>query len=414
MKGRGEKEEKAKSMDFIELISTALSEALSKYGEFEIVLEDAVIEVDELKITLQPSMLRQMISPVVERVEERIEKLIETKFEEPKMEWEGKIVEVKIGATKSEGGTRDRSFIVGGETMPPIYRIFGIEESFPNRPVIAMDVFDMRISLPKSIRMHFEDVIDDPAGWAKRCVEKYGAEVINLHLISTDPYIKDTSPSEAARVVEDVLQAVKVPLTVGGSGNPEKDPEIFKKIMDVSEGEGLVLNSLNLDMKLEDICEHIKDKDCVVIAFTPMNLDLARELNRKLFDYLPRERILMDTNTAGIGYGIEYGFTVMERARLAGLMGDAELQQPIATGVTNAWASREAWLKMDPFWGPREIRGPLWETLTALINLIAGADYIMIMHPFTLKTVNEFIDYILKGGEGKPEDIFNWVSSELG
>jgi len=410
-----EKKEK-KPVDLISLISNVLGEALSKYGEFELVLEDAIIEVDKLQITLQPSVLRQMLAaaPPVEKVVERVEELIMTELEEPKMEWEGKVVEVKIGATKEEGGTRDRSFIVGGETMPPIYRLFGIKEAMPYPPVIAMDVFDMRISLPKAIRDHFDDVMDDPAEWAKKCVNKYGAEMINLHLVSTDPYIKDTPPSEAAKVVEEVLQAVKVPITIGGSGNPEKDPEVFKKVADVTEGERVILNSVNLDMNLDDLCSYLKDKDCVLIAFTPMNLDLARELNRKLFDYIPKERILMDTNTAGIGYGIEYGFTVMERARTAALKGDEELQQPIATGVTNAWASREAWLKMDPFWGPREIRGPLWETLTGLINIIAGADYIMIMHPLSLKTIKEFVNFIREGGEGKAEDIADWVSAKLG
>jgi len=237
--------------------------------------------------------------------------------------------------------------------------------------------------------------------------------MINLHLISTDPYIKDTPPREAAKIVEEVLQAVKVPITVGGSGNPEKDPEVFKAVVDVAEGEKIVLNSLNLDMKLEDICEYIKDKDCIVIAFTPMDLDKARELNRKLFDYLPKDRILMDTNTAGIGYGLDYGFTVMERARLGALKGDPELQQPIATGVTNALAAREAWLKMDPFWGPREIRTPLWETLTGLVNILAGVDYMMTMHPLTMQTLNEIIDIFLAGETVKPEDIIDWVSWEI-
>lgn len=402
--------EKERKPDVIAILSSALAESLRKYGRFELVFEDVTIDAEELGILLQPAFLREVMPPAVVR---RIEELIETKFEEPKMEWVGKVNEVKIGATKGEGGTRDRSFVVGGETMPPIYRLLGIEEAMPHPPVVAMDVFDMRISLPRSIRVHFEDVMDDPAEWAKRCVQKYGAEVINLHLVSTDPYVKDTPPSEAAKVVEEVLQAVKVPITVGGSGNPEKDLEVFKKVADVAEGERVVINSLTLDMKLEDICEHLKNKDCVVIAFTPMNLDLARELNRKLFDYIPKERIMMDTNTAGIGYGIEYGFTVLERARIAALKGDTDLQQPVATGVTNAWASREAWAKMDPFWGPREIRGPLWETLTALINILAGADYIMIMHPMTLKTIKDVIDFLMKGGLPKPEDISDWVSSEF-
>lgn len=406
---------KNNSIDLIELISSRLSEILQKYGEFELVLEDAVIEADELRISIQPSMLRQMIAaPPVEKVVEEVVEIAKTSFKEPKMEWEGKINEVRIGATKSEGGTRNASFVVGGETMPPVYRLFGIKEAMPHRPVVAMDVFDMRIGLPRCIRMHFEDVMDDPAEWAKRCVNKYGAKMINLHMVSTDPYIKDTPPAEAAKIVENVLQAVKVPVCVGGSGNPEKDVKIFKKIADVAEGERIILNSLNLDMKLEDIAEYLKNKDCIIIAFTPMDLDKARELNRKLFDYIPKDRILMDPNTAGIGYGLEYGFTVMERARLGALMGDTELQQPIVAGVTNAWAAREAWLKMDPKWGPREIRGPLWETITGIVNLLAGADYFMMMHPLSIETIENIIDYLMNAEPEEPEEIMDWVSLDFG
>jgi len=389
-----------------EFLGSKLAEALEKYGE--LILEDVEIEVDELELILRPGAVVPALKPPVEV---KPLKLIETKFEKPKMEWTGKVVEVKLGATRSEGGTRDRVLVVGGETVPAFYAFAG---SMSHPPVVAMDVFDMRIRLPKAIRVHFEDVMEDPAEWARRCVEKFGAEMINLHLVSTDPYIKDTPPSKAAKTVEEVLQAVKVPLCVGGSGDPVKDVEVFKKVADVAEGERIVINSLNLDMKLDDIGPYLKDKDCVVIAFTPMDLDKARELNRKLYDYLPKERIMMDTNTAGIGYGIEYGFTVMERARLAALMGDKELQHPIVAGVTNAWAAREAWIKMDPYWGPREIRGPIWETITGLVALLAGADYFMMMHPFSIKTLKEIIDYLSKSPFEVEETLPDWVSAKLG
>ena len=390
-----------------DLLTPRLMEFLKKYNE--IVLEDVEIELDELELVLQPGAV-PVIKPIVKAVE-RVRELIKEEFKEPEMEWVGKVVEVKLGATKSEGGTRDRTFIIGGETLPAFYMFKGI---MPHPPVIAMDVFDMRISLPRSIKMHFKDVMDDPAEWAKRCVEKYGAEMINLHMVSIDPYVKDTPPSEAAKVVEEVLQAVKVPLCVGGSGDPVKDVKVFKKVADVAEGERILINSINLDMKLEDIAGYLKDKDCVIIAFTPMDLDKARELNRKLYDYLPKDRIIMDTNIAGIGYGLEYGFTVMERARLAALKGDTDLQHPIVAGVTNAWAAREAWIKMDPFWGPREIRGPAWETITGLTALLAGADYFMMMHPFSIKTMKEIIRDLLEGNEGKSDDIYDWVSCKLG
>lgn len=400
--------EKKDENELLKKLAETLMENLMKYGVIE--LEDVVIEADKLEIWIQsaaPPLVKRKAKEVVVKPAE----LIKAEFKPPSPKWVGKILEVKLGATRSEGGTRDRSFVVGGETAPAFYLF---QETMPNPPVIAMDVFDMRISLPKAIRMHFDEVMDDPSEWAKRCVDKYGAEMINLHLVSTDPYIKDTPPSEAAKTVENVLQAVKVPLCVGGSGDPKKDVEVFKKVTEVGEGERLLINSLNLDMELEEVAKKIKQHDHVLIAFTPMDLDKARELNRKLYEYVERDRILMDTNTSGVGYGLEYGFTVMERARLAALKGDEELQHPIATGVTNAWVAREAWIKMDPFWGPKEIRGPIWETYTALVNLLAGADYIMMMHPASIKTIKEVIDYLLRGIGGETSDIYGWVSAKLG
>jgi acetyl-CoA decarbonylase/synthase complex subunit delta len=275
-----------------------------------------------------------------------------------------------------------------------------------------MDVFDTKIPLPGAVRDHFGDVLEDPPEWARRCVEKYRADMINLHLVGTDPYLKDTSPSEAADLVEEVLQAVKVPLCEGGSGNPAKDVQVFEKVAAAGAGERLLINSINLDMDIKKASKPVKAHDHVAIAFTQMDLDKARELNRRLYEYLSKDQIVMDTNTAGIGYGLEYGFTIAERARLAALKGDQELQHPLASGISNAWAAREAWLEMDPRWGPKDLRGPIWEAITAISMLLAGSDYLMMLHPTSVKTVKEIVGYLLKGGKVKEPP--HWASARLG
>ena len=374
---------------------------LLDYDEIE--LENVTIDVDELELKLLSS-IKKIISPRPKTIE-----LARVDFTPPKTEWTGKILEVRLGATAGDGGTRDKSFVIGGETTPPFYMF---KDPMPHLPVISMDVFDMKISLPKAIRSHFGDVLEDPPAWAKRCVEKYGAEMVNLHLVSTDPYVKDTSPSDAARLVEEVLQAVKVPVCVGGSGNPVKDVQVFEKVTEAAAGERILLNSVNLDMDLEKVTKPIKEHGHVAIAFTQMDMDKARELNRRLYDHLPKDRILMDTNCSGIGYGLEFGYTIAERARLAALKGDAELQHPIAHGISNSWAAREAWLELDPRWGSPELRGPIWETITALSMLLVGTDYFMMLHPTSVKTIKDVIGYMSKSG--RANDISNWVSARLG
>lgn len=392
-------------------IGSDLLRLLSKFVEIE--LEDVEIEIGDLEITIQPSMplpttLLPRERPVLEKVKPTT--LLETDFRVPKGDYPGQIIEVKLGATKGEGGTRGSSITLGGETAPAYYRF---DSPVRHPPVIAFDVFDKAPSLARVMREPFADVLGDPAAWAKRCVDKYGAEMVQLHLTSVDPLWMDTSPEAAAKTVEDVLEAVDVPLAVGGCGDPAKDLKVFEKVAAVGEGERLLINSVTLDMDIQGMAELVKKHGHAVIAFTSMDMALARELNRKLYEFLPREDIVVDTTTAALGYGLDYAFTVMERTRLAGLMGDAELQHPMASGTTNAWAAREAWMRMDPAWGPREFRGPIWETVTALTLLLTGVDWFMMMHPAAVKTVKDVVRTFTRGEKARSETIADWIQVKL-
>ena len=345
-------------------------------------------------------------SPVVAK---RIAEYIEAKYTTPLESYTGKIVEVTIGGTKSQGGSRGRSITIGGETAPAFYNF---QSKTPNKPVIALDVFDYsKVPLSKAVKMHYREVLEDTAEWAKLCVEKFDAEMINLHMTSIDPLIDDASPREALRTVENVLQAVDVPIAIGGCGDPQKDLEVFKVLAEATEGEKILFNSITLDMDIEKSAKVIKDYGHAVIAFTSMDVNRARELNRKLYDYLDKTQIIMDTTTAALGYGLDYAFTVMERSRLAGLKGNPELNHPISSGSTNAWAAREAWMKMGPEYDPRELRGPMWEMVTAQTLLLAGVDYFMMMHPAAAKEMRQLIDRMYNGG-GKPQPV-EWVSVSL-
>ena len=147
-----------------------------------------------------------------------------------------------------------------------------------------------------------------------------------------------------------------------------------------------------------------------ILSFTPMDLNLARELNRRLYDYVGKEDIIMDLTTAALGYGLDYAFTNMERARMGGLMGDSELAHPMSSGTTNAWAAREAWLKMSAEWEPRELRGPLWEVTTAITLLLAGVDLFMMMHPAAVKTLKDVTNYLTSAKKADPSKYANWVT----
>ncbi|MEM3597018.1 MAG: CO dehydrogenase/acetyl-CoA synthase subunit delta [Candidatus Bathyarchaeia archaeon] len=404
---KNEKEEQALGLK----LNSRLLELLARLQEVE--LEDFEMEVGDLELWIQPSAVAApVVAPpkVAPPLKAKPTKIIEMEFVPPVETYPGKVVEVRLGATKSEGGTRGKSIVIGGETTPAFYTF---EKPTPHPPVIAVDIFDMKVPLPKAVKTHVKDVMEDPAAWAKLAVEKFGADLLTVHLISIDPLVKDASPKEAVKTVEEVAQAVDVPLIIGGCGDPKKDADVFEAVAEAFAGERFLISSITRDMDVERCAKFIKKHGHVALSFTPMDLNLARELNRILYDFLPKEDIVMDLTTAALGYGLDYAFTNMERARLAALMGDPELAHPMSSGTTNAWAAREAWLEMAPEWEPRELRGPLWEVLTASTLLLAGVDLFMMMHPAAVKTIKNVIEQLLGGSVGNAERLVEWVSMKV-
>jgi acetyl-CoA decarbonylase/synthase complex subunit delta len=409
----GEEEEKERK---VATQLARLMDLLGIEGERQIEFEDVDLEIGELILqpsALPPAVLKAVTPPtVLAPPKVKPTAILEAPFKPFVQEYPGQIREITLGATKSEGGSRGKTVIIGGANSPAFYLF---EKTPPHPPVIAVDVFDMEVRLPKAIRMHVKEVWEDTAAWAKMAVDKWGADLLSVHLLSTDPLIKDTKPAEAAKTVEEVLQAVDIPLIIGGCGDPKKDAVIFKKIAEVAAGERVLLSSLTLDMDeagvLDDVAKAAAKNEQLVLAFTALDLNRAKELNRKLYSHISEDSVLMDLTTAALGYGLEYSFTIHERARIAALMGDSELQHPVLAGTTNAWAAREAWMKLGPEWEPRELRGPIWETITALTLLLAGVDVFMMMHPDAIRTMKKLIEQLINRGGPKPEKIASWVDA---
>jgi len=383
------------------------------------VLQSMLNEVDkqiEATLTTRKSLI-QVLQPVQQVEEKKVAVLENAKFEVAKAAWTGKIEEVTIGATSADGGTRESTVTIGGEKSLPFYNF---DHQMPYPPVISVDCFDMPIPLAKAVRGFYEDVMEDPGEWAKKNVREFGANMVTIHLISTDPTIKDTSAREAAKTVEDVLQAVKVPIVIGGSGNPDKDPAVLEAAAEAAAGERCLIASANLNMDYERIAKAAQDNGHVILSWTQLDINAQKTLNRYLFKLgVSREDIVIDPTTAALGYGLDYAFTNIERMRIAALKGDTDLAFPISCGVTNAWGARESWMKGSPLaedsdWGPAAYRGPLYEIITGLTLGIAGGDMFMMMHPKAATAVKR-VTQMLFGADtdgAKEVNVDDWVTWE--
>jgi acetyl-CoA decarbonylase/synthase complex subunit delta len=308
-----------------------------------------------------------------------------------KEKWSGKIGVVALGANADEGGTRTRKIAVGGEAGLPFLSF----EGEVCRPVIAGEVLDSLTEFPEQVKLEFGESINDPAAWAKAWVER-GADLICLKLVSTGPDDKDSSPEEAAETVRRVLAAVPVPLIVYGSGNVEKDAKVLEAVSNAAPKERLLIGHAD-ENAYKSIAAATMANDHDIIAFSNLDINLAKQINILLTDFgVKRDRIVMDPLMASLGMGLEYTYSVMERIRIAALMGDGMLQVPLICDSGVAWKAKEATEEIPGHDGLAE-RAVWWEGTTALGAIMAGGDVLIMRSPKAAAIVRSAIDDLAGG-----------------
>ncbi len=310
--------------------------------------------------------------------------------------WSGKVEEIIIGATKSEGGTRSQVVKVGGETTMPFMHEDG---EMPHRPVIAMEVLDMAPpAWPPALLEPFKDVINDPAAWAKKCEQEYKADLICLKLLGTHPENKDYSIDEIVKIVRAVKDATGLPLIIWGTGNAEKDNQVFPPISQALAGERCLLGTAVQDNYKTIAATCIADGHNI-IADSPLDINICKQVNMLLSDMeMPYNRIVIFPQSGALGYGFEYSYSIMERTRLAALGGDKTMACPmLAVSSSEVWKAKEAKASEEekPEWGLAQERGIIWEAATVTGYLLAGADILVMYHPKAVELTKKYIDNMM-------------------
>jgi acetyl-CoA decarbonylase/synthase complex subunit delta len=307
-------------------------------------------------------------------------------FEIPKTLYSGKVKEITLGKG-------DKAVTVGGETCYPFYLFEG---EMSHLPKIAMEVWDCPPEdWAEAALEPFAGVTEDPVAWAKKCINDYGAEMICLQLISTDPNGLDRGADEAAEVVKKVADAIDVPLVVWGTANHDKDTEVLRKVCEICQGKDLIIGPLE-EGDHKRIGAAAIGYHHSVVASTPIDINLAKQLNILLGNLgVADDLIVMDPTVSSIGYGLEYCYSVMERIRMAGLtQQDDKLQFPLICNISKeAWKIKEVHIptEEDPKLGDAKKRGILWEAMSAVVLLLGGGDVIIMRHPESIKLVQEIM-----------------------
>jgi acetyl-CoA synthase len=319
-------------------------------------------------------------------------------FEVRKETCEVPIWTVKLGAGKKDGGTRGKTYTIGGETCMPFHLWEG---QMPYRPLIAMEVFD-RVSekYPAELRKQYGDLLNEPAHMAKVCVEKYGADLISVRLDGTHPERGNRSPQQSVQLVKSVLEAVDVPLIITGHSHFESINEAMKSIAQACAGENLLFNWVEQD-NYRTIAGAALAYGHSVVSQSPIDVNISKQMNILLGNMeIKPERIVMDPMTSSAGYGIEYTYSIMERIRSTALNGDKILAGPmlVVPGQECSKIKESRALEKDfPNWGDLSRRVALWEFSTALSLLYAGADLFIMYHPQAAMKLKEKILELIEG-----------------
>ena len=306
----------------------------------------------------------------------------------------GSVTKVTLGATKAGGGTRTSTVTVGGSSNV-IYG--GSPDDAGERPVIAMDVLDVSPDdWPDALVEPYKDVLDNPAAWAKKCVNEFGADLICIKFDGIHPDKGDKDAEHAIKVTQDVLKAVGVPLVLWGSGNADKDNQVMPKVSGASKGENCLIGTVTQDNYKALTAIALADGHYLITG-APLDINIAKQINILVSDMgFPMEKIVTFQTTGALGYGMEYAYSIQERQRLAALGGDKMMAMPVICDVGyEAWRAKEAKLVDAPAgWGTVQDRGPMWEATTAICLLQAGVNIIRMRHPRAVAAVKNFIQQI--------------------
>ncbi len=303
----------------------------------------------------------------------------------PKVSYSGTIKEITLG----DG---DKALTVGGENSFPYYLFEG---EMKNKTVIAMEVLDIDPTdyWPAAVLEPVKDVVGDQGAWAKKLVDDYGAQMIQVTLVGTDPNGLNKSAEDAVAAVKKVVDAVDVPVTVWGTNNADKDSEVLRAVAEAFHGKKLAIGPIQ-EGNYKQLGAAIIGFDHTAINSTPIDINLAKQLNVLTSNLgVPDSKILVDPTTGGLGYGMEYTYSVMERARMAALLQqDEKLQFPLYCNLANeVWKVKEASIE-DEKMGDPQTRGILMETIGASSLLLVGADVIVMRHPESVKRIKSMIE----------------------
>ena len=132
----------------------------------------------------------------------------------------------------------------------------------------------------------------------------------------------------------------------------------------------------------------------ILVIRTPIDVNKLKEMNLLTSKMgLDLNRIIIDTDMGGLGYGLEYGYSIMERVKIAGLKGNENLNMPIIAFCSEeSLKTKEASSEnLNSNYGDFKLRTKMIETVTASAVISAGANIVVLNSPESISVLKGLI-----------------------
>lgn len=279
-------------------------------------------------------------------------------------------------------------------------KIGGEDQFLASRPVFALElnIFDFSVS-SHIVKDYFNYLLEDKGSFAVNLIlqaQKTDCDILALKFNISEDNL-DEQVKEAKELLKELLPHIKKPLLVRGVNNKTVDIKLLPALMEVLELENShreVIIAFADENTYKSIVPGVIKGNHILAIRTPIDINLAKEMNILTSDMgLSLDRILIDTDMGGLGYGLEYGYSIMERIKLAAFEGDKMLNMPlIAFAGEEALKAKET--KSDTFsqhFGDFKERSIMFEITTASAVIASGANLIVLEHPESIKTLKELL-----------------------
>ena len=188
----------------------------------------------------------------------------------------------------------------------------------------------------------------------------------------------DEDIEKSKEFLKNILPKINKPLMICGCGKDDTDRVLLPELIKILDRVCII--SYVTEKTYKDIISLVIKGGHYAVLKTPIDINLAKELNILCIDMgLDKSKIIMNTDIGGLGYGYEYGYSIMEKVRLE--CGDEYLNLPlISEAGIESLKTKEA-----KFGGQKRAR---MIELTAVSGaLAAGANIVVVKNPDNINII---------------------------